>query len=431
MAPSKEGAFFWEFNVRQLITFLAVIFTFNAWAIDLKGYQFTDSYRYSILEDSYSERFNGKNVWLGSFAHVHNPFYYTDEDINEVQNDIISYNNVLTLGYTRYISDKLAMGLDIVGVQNKVLDESYTSLGDVNLRAKYLLSDRGDDVGFSINPFLTIPTGRRKNFTTARTVSGGIRAVLEKHWTRWHVLGSLGYAHAPKAEYEIVDQRNVALTQLGLSYDLNADWNANIETYRNFTLNADERQDEGDYYVTLKNKTTTTISLYGGAGIAGTDEVERNNYTVFAGFKLQEAETKPEPTKPAPVAQKPAPVARPVTRSQENAYGSMIELDNVYFGNNSFVVTPVEREKVMKVVRAYKRLGEKFSKVVIEGFASTRGNTVKNEILSQQRTKEVMNILKAEGIPEEKMSLVSYGDQGIQDPQEWKNRKVQFRIYRN
>ncbi len=301
----------------------------------------------------------------------------------------------------------------------------------MNLRAKYLLSDRGDDLGFSINPFITIPTGRRKNFTTARTITGGIRAVLEKHWTRWHVLGSLGYGHAPKAEYEIVDQRNLALTQFGLSYDLNADWNANFETYRNFTLNADERQDEGDYYVTLKNKTTDTISLYGGGGIAGTDEVERNNYTVFVGFKLQEEETKPEPQKPAPVAQKPAPVAKPVTRSQENAYGSMIELDNVYFANNSFVVTPVEREKVMKVVRAYKRLGDKFSKVVIEGFASTRGNTVANEVLSQNRTKEVMNVLKAEGIPEEKMSLVSYGDQGIQDKEEWKNRKVQFRIYRN
>lgn len=417
---------------RMILGFAFVLFASKAMALDLKGYQFTDSYRYSILEDSYSEKFNGKNVWLGSFAHVHSPFYYTDEDINEVQNDIISYNNVLTLGYTRYFSEKLAMGLDVVGVQNKVLDESYTSIGDVNLRAKYLLSDRGDDLGFSINPFITLPTGRRKTFTTARTVSGGIRAVLERHWTRWHVLGSLGYGHAPKAEYEIVDQRNLALTQFGLSYDLNADWNANFETYRNFTLNADKRQDEGDYYVTLKNKTTDTISLYGGAGIAGAEEVERNNYTVFIGFKLQEEEAQPEPKKPAPapVAQKPAP-AKPVARAQENVYGSMIELDNVYFENNSFVVTPVEREKVMKVVRAYNRLGDKFSKVVIEGFASKRGNTAANEVLSQNRTREVMNVLKAEGIPEEKMSLVSYGDQGIQDKEEWKNRKVQFRIYRN
>ncbi len=109
--------------MRQLVLFFALVLSVNALAIDLKGYQFTDSYRYSILEDSYSERFNGKNVWLGSFAHVHTPFYYTDENIDEVQNDIISYNNVLTLGYTRYFSDKLAMGLDVIGVQNKVLDE--------------------------------------------------------------------------------------------------------------------------------------------------------------------------------------------------------------------------------------------------------------------------------------------------------------------
>lgn len=414
--------------MRALLFLLGLLATAQLWALDLKGHQFTDSYRYSILEDSYSERFSGKNVWLGSFAHVHSPFYYTDENVDDRLRDIINYNNVLTLGYSRYFSDKLAGGLDVVGVQNKVLGESYTSFGDVNLRAKYLLSKRGDDLGFSLNPFVTLPTGRRKNFTTERTLAGGIRAVLEKHWTRWHVLGSLGYGHAPKAEYEIVDLRNLALTQLGLSYDLSASWNANFEMYRNFTLNADERQDEGDYFLTLKNKTTDRISLYGGAGIAGTDEVERNNYTVFLGFKLQDdVAERPAPQEPVHAA--PKPVAHPATRSQENAYGRVVEVDNIYFANNSFVVTAVEREKVLKVKKAYRQLGSKFSKVVIEGFASTRGNAAKNEILSQNRTQQVMNILKAEGIPEEKMSLVSYGDQMKQDPEEWKNRKVQFRIY--
>jgi len=308
-----------------------------------------------------------------------------------------------------------------------VLRKSYTSLGDTNLRAKYLLSDRGLDWGLSINPFITLPTGEKDNFTTARSIGGGFRGVLEKHFTEWHLLGSVGYGHSPKNDYEIVDQRNVLLSQLGLSYDINADWNANAEITRNFTVNADERQDEGDYFVTMKNKTTDQLSLYGGAGIAGTQEVERNNYTLFIGFKWQELFEKP-----APVVVKPKPVApmTPANRKQESLYGALIKLNNIYFANNKYDITPVELEKVMIVVALYKELGEKFSKVIIEGFASTRGNTVANQTLAQQRTRAVMRILVDNGIPEEKMAGVSYGDLSEQDKEEWKNRKVQFRIYK-
>ncbi len=418
----------------KIIALTLVLFSTTSWALDLKGFQFTDAYRYSTLEDSYTEKFNGKNVFLGSYAYVRSPFYYTDSSVKSFKKDIINYNNVLSLGYSRYLTDKLAMGLDVVGINNKVYDKQFTSFGDINLRAKYLLTERSREWGLSVNPFITLPTGKKTNFTTARSPGLGLRSVLEKHFSQWHWLASAGYEHNPKKNYLIVDQRNLLLTQLGVSYDLTSTWNANAEIIRNFTLQADNRQDEGDYFLTMKNKTTSNISLFGGAGIAGAEKVERNNYNLFAGFKWQEDAEKERPTQvqePVKPAQTKVAPTKPQRRAQENQYGKLIAIDNIYFSNNSFVITKPELQKLMRVVHAHAILGSKFSKVIIEGYASTLGDTAKNEVLALRRTEQVMNILKSKGIEAEKMATVSYGDQTQQDPEEWKNRKVQFRVYQS
>lgn len=407
----------------KVLTALALLITAPVWALDLKGHQFSDAYRYSLLEDGFTEKFSGPNLFLTSFAYVDSPFYYTDKKVNSLRSDIISHSNVLTLGYTRYLSDKLAAGLDIVGIENRILDKSFVSLGDTVLRAKYLLTDRSLDWGLSINPFVSLPTGRERTFTSTGGISGGARGVFERHLTRWHFLASAGYSHGSENKLAIVDQRNQLLTQLGVSLDLSPTWNINGEVIRNLTFSS-YRQDEGDYFVTATNKRSESLHLYAGAGLAGLEEVERNNFTIFAGLKWSEAEA----ATPAPRA-KPTPSV-PETRQQEKiVYGHLRQLENIYFANNSSRVNSAERRKISEVVASFQELGERFNKVVIEGYASSRGTHARNVILSRQRTEQVFELLKAVGIPESKMALVSYGDQLPQDPEEWKNRRVQFRVY--
>lgn len=421
-----------KFSVRSALT-LAVLST-NAFALDLKGHQFTDAYRYSLLEDTSVERFDGKNIFLGSYAFVKSPFYTTNKNVSKVSGDIIKYNNVVTLGYSHYFNDSLTMGLDVAAIQNKVLGDSYTSFADTNLRGKYLLTGRGQDFALSINPYLTLPTGKRENFTTARSMTGGARVVGEKHSDKWHYIASAGYGHAPKNNFVIVDQRNLLLTQLGVSYDFATDWNANFEMTRNFTLSSDDRQDEGDYFVTAKNRTTDRLSLYGGAGLAGLQTAERRQYTVFVGFKWSDAEDKVAPPKPVerPVEVKTVyvPVEAPKTRDEEKGFGTLIGRENIYFANGSHATGKDEKAKAMKIVTAWKKLGEKISKIVVEGYASKRGNPEKNEVLARKRTDQVTNILIDAGVPASLIVSVSYGDNALQDPEEWKNRKVQFRVYK-
>jgi outer membrane protein OmpA-like peptidoglycan-associated protein len=409
----------------KVIAALALIMTSPVWALDLKGHQFSDAYRYSLLEDGFTERFAGKNVFLASYGYVDSPFYFTDKKVNSLRSDIISHSNVLTLGYTRYLTDKLAAGVDIVGVENKILDKSFVSFGDTVLRAKYLLTDRSLDWGLSLNPFISLPTGRERTFTSTGSVAAGARAVFEKHLSRLHFLGSAGYSHASGNKLAIVDQRNQLLTQLGVSLDLTSAWNINAEVLRNFTFSS-YRQDEGDYFLTAKNKRSETLNLYAGMGVAGLEEVERNNFTVFAGIKWSEA-VKPIPAPIVPAAIPP----KPENRQQEAIiYGPLLKLENVYFANNSSKPATDEKKKILEVIQSFKELGDNLTKVVIEGYASQRGTHAYNLALSKRRTIEVFALLKAAGLPESKMELVSYGDQLPQDPEEWKNRRVQFRVYK-
>ncbi len=398
----------------------------SVFAVNLIGHRFTDSYRYSLLDDAFTEKFPAKNIFLASYAHVHAPFYYTDADVNAVDEDIINYNNVLTFGYSHYWSDRLVLGFDLAAVQNKVLEESYTSFADSVVRAKYRL---GDFV--SINPQLTLPTGKKENFTTAQSVTGSISLLAEGHWTGWHLVGGLGYGHAPRSHYQELDYRNLILGQLGLSLDVTEEWNVNAEIIRNVTIESDERQDEGDYYLTAKHKTGESFALYGGAGLAGTDEVERNNYTLFAGIKWHDGVAEkptPAPAKPAKVVE-PQPVAPPKTREEEKRFGRLVATENIYFANGKTDITGSERKKVEKFLALYRSAGEKITRVVLEGYASRVGDVQKNYVLGQGRSQNVAAMLVVNGVPPAKIVTVSYGDQASQLPEEWQNRKVQFRVY--
>jgi len=412
--------------MRWLALFICLMTT-SAQAVNLIGHRFTDSYRYSLLEDAFTEKFPAKNVFTASYAHVHAPFYYTDSEVNAVDEDIINYNNVLTFGYSHYWSERLVFGFDLAAVQNKVLEESYTSLADSVVRAKYRLWDF-----VSINPQITLPTGKKENFTTARSVTGSVSLLAEGHWAGWHLLGGLGYGHAPRSHYRELDYRNLALVQLGLSLDVTEKWNVNAEVIRNFTIESDERQDEGDYYLTAKHKTGESYALYAGGGLAGTDEVERNNYTVFAGIKWHDGaeekpvpQAQPQPVKPAP----PVAVAPPKNREDEKRFGRLVATENIYFCNGRTEITASEQKKVEKFIALYKSVGDKVTRIVLEGYASRVGNVQKNFVLGQGRSQNVAAMLVENGVPPAKIVTVSYGDQSVQLAEEWQNRKVQFRVY--
>jgi hypothetical protein len=267
-----------------LIGFIATS-SLNAFALNLQSYKFSDSYRYSVVDDSYKDKFKGNYLLTSSLGFTNSPFYVADEDVTKLESEIIRHQSIFTLGGTYYLNNHLTLGIDLNALHSNVLGESHTTMGDTIIKARYNLL-RSTSYSFSINPKLYLPTGRNNNFSTTNSLAGSLSGVGEYRFSDFHFLGSLGYFHGPDNKYSIVDYRNLVLLTVAASYDLSQDWSINGEAVKNFTTNRSYRQDEGDYYLTFKYKAHQMVGVFFGAGIAGLDEIDRNNYTIFAGIKV-------------------------------------------------------------------------------------------------------------------------------------------------
>lgn len=271
--------------MKFLLLGILTLLSLETHALSIQSFHFSDSYRYSIIDDSYQERFKSKYLVTSGLGFINSPFYVSDKEVTKLDSEIINHQYILNVGATYYYNNELAIGADITGNHSEVFGDTYTTLGDTILKARYNLY-RENSMSFALNPKIYLPTGDKDNFSTTESVGLSLSGVGEYKFNQWHFLASLGFFHASENNYAIVDYRNLILTTFGVSYDINNVWTANAEAVKNFTTDRDYRQDEGDYYVTFKYKAHQMFGLYFGAGAAGVNEIDRNNYTLFTGIKI-------------------------------------------------------------------------------------------------------------------------------------------------
>ena len=108
---------------------LTLLISPAAFALNLQGYHFSDSYRYSLLDDSLMEKFDGRYVMTANYGNVQSPFYYSDSNLNELKERIIDYNQVLTAGFSYYLNKNVSFGIDVNAINNKVFGENDTTMG--------------------------------------------------------------------------------------------------------------------------------------------------------------------------------------------------------------------------------------------------------------------------------------------------------------
>lgn len=392
-----------------LLTALAVLSTHPVHALNLQSYHFSDSYRYAILDDSLQEKFDGKYVATASYGYVNSPFYRSDTYLHKFRSEIIDANHVLTAGYTYYLSDHSAIGLDVSGVHNEVAGESFTTFGDSSLKGKFNFY-RANDYSLSVNPQVIIPTGNGDNFSTMRSVSGALSVVAEKKHDRLNFLASVGGLSSKNNVYREVDHRQLLLTQLGVSYDVTEKLNLNLEAYRNFPLVNDIYQDEGKYYVTGKHKTLDRLSTYFGAGFSGAQELQRNTYSAFVGIKFHEA----------------VPVAQALTTMKAAPVRMNAPTEEIYFDHDRSTLKPTEEEKLKSYVEYIQNRGPSLREVRIEGYASRVGLPAYNLRLSRKRAETVRGILVKQGVQENLLTTEAFGDTAPQVKDVGLNRKVKF-----
>ncbi|GEM_PF-1244299 len=413
---------------KNILTAVLAAVTSPLLAVNLQTFRFSDSYRYSVLDDSLLEKFSGNYVLTASFSHIHSPVSITNTNYNISNGLYLKQFNAFTFSYTYYLRDNITIAADTLINRNRSDDETSYFMGDTVLKSKInFFKENG--WSFSLNPQVFLPTGARNSFSSVDEVAGSLSAVAEKHLSsNWHILGSVGYFTGRKNIYDVIDYRDLLLAQLGLSYDINDSWNANFETYRNFVVRNDYGQDEGTYFLTMKHKTTSFLSTYFGAGAAGLSRLDRDNYTLFAGLKFSEAAKKVEVIiQPTP---REMPKPKVTKRDEEKKLGILQQVEHIYFDNGSSAISGQQAVKIDTLVKAYNKNPD-IKHIVIEGYASKTGTAQLNQRLSEERAGKVRSYLASHGIPESKLSVVAYGDAALkQYPTEAANRRVEFRIYK-
>jgi outer membrane protein OmpA-like peptidoglycan-associated protein len=432
--------------------FLALLSTLNSkdtsaqdGTVNLQGYYFSDAYRYALLEDSGYYRFTGNYVLTSSLAYVNTPLVVADANTERKLRNFLSSFWIGTLGMTWYASDIFSLGIDLNYLRTEYSDDlldsdtyagrrstSVTGLGSTTLKGKVRLwRDNSLRMGLSFVPKIELSTGKEDGFSSDESTRYTGLLVLEQFWTRLGVLASLGYSSSSSAQFRDVNYKTLVPLGLGMSYRVNNDWNVNGEILHYFAVASNSNQDVGDYYVTAKGKVHKNASVYFGGGLAGTGDVDRDNWTLFAGVKLYQ-EDAPEPAStpaPGPILEAYIPPP-PKRRVEEQKLGILFRAERVYFDNNKWNIKDSESQKLERVSKFILANPEKVNRIVIEGYASKVGPSKWNAEISELRARSVLDYLEARGVDRRQLSIVAYGDDYFNEEKEhWMNRRVDFRIY--
>ena len=113
--------------------------------------------------------------------------------------------------------------------------------------------------------------------------------------------------------------------------------------------------------------------------------------------------------------------------------GRSFDLNDIYFETNSFLISSIAKN-VLFEFSAYLNLNNNME-IEINGFTDNIGESITNQILSENRAKAVYELLIAYGLDEERLSYNGYGERfprvnNISNSNRAKNRRTEFRIIR-
>ena len=416
-------------------------------ALDVLEYKFTNSYRYSLLEDAGLEQFEGKYLLTTSFAHITSPFYIQDIKTGKVFREVVTSYDLISLGASYLVNNNFQVMLETAIVKARVLTEKEIAVGDTHIKGKYLIW-KNTKQALSIAPELILASGSEMAFTTRTGMGAALRATYEHHFDRLHFIGTLGFDYGKENVFSTIDNTKMILAEFGASFDIVKDWNLNFEMLRkvNAVSGTGQSSHDGDLYLTVKNTTSKDFSTYGGIGVAGLSDPDKMNKTIFVGLKYnfgasktaRAFESMPYVEEAAPVEaaqyfEPEPPVVVVPLKSQEDEvaqYGTKFTAENLYFENGRTNVDYFNSNKVEDLARQILKNPENIKKVVIEGYASKVGNSVSNQTLSEKRAANAKAALVENGINVKLIETVGYGDKKskMKSPPE-EERKVQFRIY--
>jgi outer membrane protein OmpA-like peptidoglycan-associated protein len=113
--------------------------------------------------------------------------------------------------------------------------------------------------------------------------------------------------------------------------------------------------------------------------------------------------------------------------------GRSFDLSDIYFESNSYQISSIAKNVIFEFT-AYLKLNNNM-KIEINGFTDNIGESIVNQILSENRAKVVYELLIANGLDKERLSYNGYGEQfprvnNTSISNRAQNRRTEFRIIR-
>lgn len=100
---------------------------------------------------------------------------------------------------------------------------------------------------------------------------------------------------------------------------------------------------------------------------------------------------------------------------------------NVYFGYNKYMITRKARNELNKLVKTLKENPE--IKINLAGHTDNWGNDAKNQVLSENRVKAVVNYISEKGIQKDRIKMATFGEKKpITDNRTAKGRALNRRV---
>lgn len=428
------------FTMRFFAIFLLLL-TFKVHALDLQYFKFTHNPTYSSTDNALLDKGLVRNdyPWMLNVAYDYVKTPFSIEVDNERDQELVKYMQSLSFGGAWHPSDDLLIGLRTRFSRLTDKEESGTYLGDTFVDGLWKFY-QSENTAIALHPRLTVPTGSQDFTTQNRKVGGYLGLNLERKFEWFQGVINVGYSHEPGAtlnlgaDFTKIDYTDAIFTAIGTIFPISHGWALNIEAYRynNFQGN----QHPNEVYAGLRHQFHPDVAGFAGVAAGGIVDESSNDYRVSLGMKYYPGGEKPlEKQAPILVAQ-PAPKPEPkltkreeVLKKESDLHGKLILAQNVYFANGSSVLNDLSQGLLAKIGAKVKGK-ENSMTIILEGFASSRGNPTANQLLSNKRALVVREFLKSKGVGDSNIKTVGYGDSRAEGgSNEALDRKVMMRVY--
>ncbi len=416
-----------------------------AQTINSHTFSFSDTLETVQVEDALgpnSELAKHRYLIRGSYDFVNESLIGIDPTRSNQQFTVVKKLHTVGLGAGWMVSKRLLIGFE-VPIHYVRLDQSYLLnygltldrkeyvLGDINVRAKWRITNDSSKINVALAPTVFLPTGDQTYFVSDDSYGFSGRLLLDVTPAPILTLyGNAGYTYAKNAEFFNIDRtKRVELAAGAYVRVLGDKLGGNAEVINAVTLPGyDEDQNPIAIRLGFRAKTGIVRWYFGGA-LEGVRKARSNDVSLYGGFKMPFGSWEKKPTPPPVVIEEVITVEKKIEILKEN----LSVRREINFETAKDVILPGSFPELDSAAEIINKYGEHIKQITIEGHTDSRASTAYNQALSERRANSVRTYLIGKGVPAEKLKAIGYGESRLKveetSPETLLiNRRVEFKV---